>query len=221
MIFTLYLSRNFNQPLMKHLCLIFFMVALASGLSGQPFAGGIKGGMAATQVAGDTYGGYTKAGINTGFFVSLELSEKWFVLMELAFVQKGSRFNPNPDLVERNAYLLRLNYAELPFMLQFRKGHFALGAGLSADFLLSHYEEVNYFVVETDDWRKLCLNSVVGVQYRLGNQWKLDFRTVNSITSIRKNAVPGSVRRYERGFGQYNDGLILSLHYTILPSAKR
>jgi opacity protein-like surface antigen len=206
---------------MKRLCIIFFLNILTLSIAAQPFAGGFKAGLAATQVAGDTYGGYNKAGINAGFFVNLEMSDKWYINMELAFIQKGSRFNPNPDLPERNAYLLRLSYAELPFMVQFRKGPFAAGAGISVDFLLHHYEEVNYLQVSTDDWRRVGLNSILGAQYRLGSQWTLDFRTVNSITSIRKNAVPGSVRRYGHGFGQYNDGLILSLHYTILPSAKR
>lgn len=206
---------------MKHYIALSIILLFATLARAQPFSGGFKTGLTATQVAGDTYGGYNKAGLQAGFFVRLEVSEQWFLNMELAFVQKGSRFNPNPDLPERNAYLLRLSYAELPLTINFRKGRWAMGAGLSADFLLHHYEEVNYLEVETKDWRNLCLNSIVGVQYKLNQKWTVDFRTVNSITSIRKNAVPGSVRRYERGFGQYNDGLILSLHYTILPSAQR
>jgi len=45
--------------------------------AGQQFHGGVITGLAGSQVAGDTYSGYKKAGIFVGGYVSLNVAEKY------------------------------------------------------------------------------------------------------------------------------------------------
>lgn len=221
MIFNLYFWAHIKIHHMKiDLRLIIVLFAIPAILTGQPFSGGIKSGLVASQVAGDTYSGYNKAGIDAGVFINLETSRKVSINMEIAFVQKGSRNNENPDVPSSGQYLLRLNYVELPLVLQYKISPFKIEAGISADFLLNYFEESNYQYIELNEWRSVALNSIFGIQYQLNDKWAVGIRSINSTSSIRKNAIPGNVRRYGNRFGQFNDALVINLYYTILPSNK-
>ena len=60
--------------------LIFLLGGISEKMQAQQFHGGIALGLVGSQVAGDTYSGYNKAGISGGGFVNLNLSElpcKW------------------------------------------------------------------------------------------------------------------------------------------------
>ena len=222
MIFNLYFWAHIRNEIMKiDLRLIVVLIAFPTILAGQSFSGGIKSGLVASQVAGDTYSGYNKAGINAGFFINLITSRKVSINMEIAFVQKGSRNNENPDVPSSGQYLLRLNYVELPMIMQYTISPFKIEAGISADFLLSRLEESNYQYIELSEWKSVALNSIFGIQYQLNSKWAVGLRTINSVSSIRKNAIPGNVRRFGNRFGQFNDALVINLCYTILPSKTR
>ena len=58
---------------------------------GQNFQGGPILGFTATQVDGDTYSGYNKAGVIIGGFVNKKFSEKWSSQLEIKYIQKGSK----------------------------------------------------------------------------------------------------------------------------------
>ncbi len=97
--------------------------------SSQQFNGGMMAGIAATQVAGDTYSGFRKAGIFAGGYVNLEVGKHSAFQMELEFFQKGSRVNPDSSN-NYNQYLFRTNYVELPVLYQYRiNKRFKLEAG--------------------------------------------------------------------------------------------
>lgn len=183
-------------------------------LKAQQFNGGVMGGLAATTVAGDAYAGFNKVGLYGGGYVNLELSETTLVQMELAYFQKGARFNEDPDMPDKLAYILRLHYVELPLLLQYRLAEFRLEAGLSADFLVSAYEELDYLEQETDHWKRAAFNSVLGIKYELSDRLTASVRSINSINSIRKDQVTGNVRRYSRkNYGAFNDAFLLSIYY--------
>ena len=60
---------------------LFFYTVLTA--SSQQFNGGLMAGVAGTQVAGDNYSGFHKAGIFAGGFVNLLISEHSAFQMEL------------------------------------------------------------------------------------------------------------------------------------------
>lgn len=190
--------------------LTFFIPTL---LLSQSFNGGVQAGLAVSQIAGDGMSGYNKAGIQTGFFVNYQLQEKLSVQMELAYIQKGSARAENIETGE-SQYLRRLNYIELPLILQYHLQPLLFEAGLSADFLAASMEEINYQVNDqSQNWRKMNVNSVVGLRYQLTDHLQLILRSINSVHSIRKNSVPLNVRRYSKKYGEYNDVILFGMAY--------
>jgi len=83
------------------LFLITWMFSLQGSLYSQQFDGGILAGGALSQVDGDYWTGFTKAGFLAGGFVSLELSPNSSLQLELEYIQKGSKKN---DYYEQNAF---------------------------------------------------------------------------------------------------------------------
>jgi hypothetical protein len=203
-------------PMKNKIIICFLPMFFTLSAVAQQFNGGVMLGGAATTVAGDRYGGFNKAGLYGGAFVNLSVGEFSYLQLELAFFQKGARNKENPDVPDLNQYLLRLNYVELPLVYQYRIAHIRFEAGVSFDFLMHHYEEVNYQPIETDVWKGMTLNSIFGVKYDLSERTTLSLRTVNSINSIRKNQVEGNVRRYSRKhYGAFNDAFLLSFYFSL------
>jgi len=192
-----------------------FLVILFQNIKAQQFEGGILAGGVSSQIAGDNISGFHKAGLSFGGFVRINLNDQSGLQMELVFIQKGSRTSDQDIKAGMNPYLLRLNYIELPLIYQYMLGRsLRLEAGLTAAFLASHYEEVNYLENIQDVWRSFNFNTLVGVRYLFNEQWSLGLRSINSINSIRTNMVDGNVKRYGNKFGAFNDVLQLAAFYT-------
>lgn len=186
-------------------------------VSAQKFGGGITIGGVGSQVAGDQYSGFNKAGLTGGVFVNLEVGKQSLLQMELAFTQKGARYNMSDDDVivdnSRVPYLLRLSYLNLPLIYQYRIKNFMFEGGLNVDFLVGHYEEKNFAENTLNDWRFISFSSLFGIRYFIIEHFSVGLRTINSINSIRKNAVEGNVKRYSNKYGAFNDVLQLSVFY--------
>lgn len=190
--------------------LVFFATENASA---QPFSGGILLGGNSSQVAGDNFSGFSKAGFSAGFFVRTQMNTIYGLQMELYFTQKGARSNAKAEEAGKLPYLLRLNYIELPLIFQYDLGKLRLEAGLTAAFLTNSYEEIDYQENVNDVWRKVTLNSLFGVRYLINNQWSAGLRSINSINSIRTMQASGNVKRYGNKYGAFNDVLQLALFY--------
>lgn len=194
--------------------IIFLVVSLQT--NAQSFNGGIKAGMVVSQIAGDGFSGFNKVGLNGGFFVQYYVKPVVSLQMELAYIQKGSAHTLNPDDPESVGYLLRMNYVELPLLIQYHLNPLVFELGLSMDFLAGQSEKINSQPNDQGDaWRKLNIASVVGLQYRLSEKWSASIRSINSINSIRKESVPLNVRRYSKKFGAFNDVIAVSLLFYI------
>ena len=138
---------------MKQLCLLFASCLLVIVSQAQQFKVGLIGGIATSQVDGDTYAGYDKAGIFAGGFVSKKFSpaSKWTTLFEITYIQKGSRKIPHPDKGDNTSYSLNLDYAEVPILLKYNfsakdssnngRNKFALEAGLAFGALVRSKED--------------------------------------------------------------------------------
>ncbi|NOU45859.1 MAG: PorT family protein [Bacteroidales bacterium] len=199
---------------MKHFFILLCIVFASLPMKAQQFNGGIMAGLVSSQVAGDTYAGFNKAGFAVGFFVGLDLNKSTTIGMELHFIQKGSRYNDTTFQEDQLQYLLRLNYVDLPLLYQYRTNRFLFEAGISTSFLLSSYEAMDFYESTYDNWRRICFNSVFGVKFQITPALLVGVRTSNSINSIRKNVVVGNVYRYNRNsYGEFNDVLQLSLYY--------
>ena len=202
---------------MKQFLYILIVIFVFSGLKtfSQQFHGGVAAGLAATQVAGDTYSGFNKAGIFLGGFVYLDLSEKSALQMELTYFQKGSRANPD-STNNYEQYLFRANYIEMPLLYMFKAGKFIVHAGPSLGFLMGHYEEADHQRLdELEGYNtpaSVTLQINLGMRYYFTEKFGADFRTNNSLLNIRSRNVTGDVWRFW-GWGQFHDSLVISLFY--------
>jgi hypothetical protein len=194
---------------------VFFSVEVYS----QQFNGGVMAGIVGSQVAGDTFTGFDKAGIFAGGFVNYQFTKRSILQMDLEYFQKGSRRNPNPKKNEYTEYLFRTNYIELPVLYQFAiNDRFKVEAGPSAGFLVGYYETRDgEDLTGRPDYNKpasVTLQINFGLYIGIIEGLKVNIRTNNSLINIRSHNAPGDVYRFFPGnYGQFNDCLVLSLWY--------
>ena len=199
----------------KHITLIILLLFLGINSIAQQFHGGVMAGLVGSQVAGDTWSGYKKAGIFAGGYVNLDIGTVSALQLELTYFQKGSRENPT----EKNgyqSYLLRLNYIEMPILYQYKTGRFTIEVGPSAGFLMGYYESVNQEVISDQQYyvkpARVTLQINLGFQFALTPKIGVDFRTNNSLLNIYSQKQSGDFRRFF-DYGRYNDSLVLSMFY--------
>lgn len=80
------------------------------------------GGFNVSQIDGDNYQGYDKAGVNVGLEAGIIFTRRFQVNMGLMFTQKGSKATAEQfqkNFIFRN-FDLRLNYVEVPFLLHYK-----------------------------------------------------------------------------------------------------
>jgi len=195
--------------------LIFFIFCAAFASPAQQFQGGVATGLVGSQVAGDTYSGFDKAGIYAGFWVRLSVNSRSSFQTEISYFQKGSRHNPDEKKQDYTFYLMRLGYIEMPFLYQYHvKNKIVLEAGPSFSFLLHSYEEVDYMESGYGDFSLLNPSFMAGIGYPVTDKISVNFRMNSSVLSIRKDEVNGSLYRLF-DHGQYNDCLLLFLSYRL------
>jgi len=179
-------------------------------VSAQQFRAGASFGVNASQIGGDGYGGFDKAGITAGLFSNTRVNEKFDFQFEINFSEKGSRKNARPDKNDNDFFLLRMQYIEIPVMLQYHKNRFTYEAGLSYSRLLSSYleDENGTFEIEPqlnqfndDDFAFL-----LGVNFSFTDNLIMNWRFNTSIIPFRKydsgsNALPFDDGMYHHYIG--------------------
>jgi hypothetical protein len=192
--------------------LLIFFVSLFS-LSAQDFNGGVLGGLAASEISGDRLQGPNKAGVYLGAFVNRYITPRSSFQMELDFIQKGSRENPD-SANNYESYLLRLNYIELPVHYRYdfhERG--TLEAGLSLGVLIHSYEEANgYEWVSGPEFQRTDLSFNIGAFYTIMERLRINVRYSNSILAVRPHS-QGQTYRWNKG--QYNEVLSFVLFYEL------
>ena len=197
------------------LSLLFLWVISAHS---QDFNGGLMAGLVGSQVAGDTYSGYHKAGLFVGGFVNYQFSNRTVLQMELEYFQKGSKRNPKPEIDDYTQYLFRVNYIELPVLYQYvASERIKVEIGPSAGFLVGYYEERDYEEISDEPGHNkpapVTLQLNLGMYFYMLDNWAVSLRTNNSLLNIRSENREGDVIRLW-GYGQFNDCLVLSVFYT-------
>lgn len=197
---------------------LFVILMFHQEVHSQDFNGGVMAGLVGSQVAGDTYSGYHKAGLFFGGFVNYRFSNHTAVQMELEFFQKGSRKNQKPEIDDYTSYLFRVNYVELPVLYQYiATERIKFEVGPSAGFLVSYYEEKDEEEISDEQYYNkpapVTLQINLGMYFYITDKWAVNLRTNNSLFNIRSENRDGDVIRLW-GYGQFNDCLVLSLVYT-------
>ena len=175
---------------MKHFSVLFILLVFAGTAAySQAFQGGVLVGVNASQVDGDSYSGYNKAGIVAGGYVLTNLSRTVFSGMEIKFAQKGSRKNPNPKIGDQDLYIMRLNYIDLPVYLGVHTSEkTSILAGVSAGYLISGTEYDNYGKFAPQDqhaFNNFDFQGFLGFRFQMTDRLSIDLRGAYSLVPIR------------------------------------
>jgi hypothetical protein len=194
----------------------------------QTFRPVIYAALVASQVDGDTYGGYSKPGFMLGAGINRQLSRIFEVEFALTFIQKGARHNYALDSASRNNpanpfFLSRLNYLEIPLVVRANFKRFNGELGAAAGYLINNppYISTNNPTYPDNGYRHFDFSYIVGLGMKLKGAWSVNLRFEYSIVTIRPyvssyaGVFHGTFPQNLFNRGLYNNLLQLSLRYKI------
>ncbi len=193
------------------------LLILSSNLFSQTFGGGVMAGLSASQLDGDNWGGYSKAGLNFGIYTNTALNKYVDAQLEIRYVQKGSKSDTKDKSVY---YLSKLNYVELPLFLKYRfLDKFSANIGLAAGYLQSSTEDKDGVgdLPADPEFNKFEFSGLAGVEYEIIKNFYFNVRFNYSILPVRSH--PGD-QTFFLDKGQYNNVLTFSIHYQIANANK-
>jgi len=196
--------------------LFFALVLFISYVSyAQTFGGGIMAGLSASQLDGDNWGGYNKAGLTFGIYTNARFTKHIDAQLELRYVQKGSKSSEKDQTV---FYLSKLNYVEMPLFLKYNfLERFSFNVGLAAGYLQKATEDKDGIgdLPADPEFNKFEFSGLAGVEYRFLKNMFFNVRFNYSILPVRSH--PGDQTFYLNQ-GQYNNVLTFSVYYQIARS---
>ncbi|MFH0895540.1 MAG: porin family protein [Bacteroidota bacterium] len=196
---------------MKFRFLFFFLFVSIAGMQAQSFNGGLLGGISASQISGDGLSGFDKAGIIFGGFTRWDFTEKTAFQMEMAYVQKGSRRNADPNKGSYFWYRLRLDYIDTYFLFKYTIKKVLLEAGPSFGYLIRQQEEGTGISQPRDFFHQdISLNAGLGYKINEKLRFNLRYGETFFMTPVRKKDAESSSFFIR---GQYHSVLSFTLQY--------
>lgn len=183
--------------------LIILFLFNASLLSAQlTFSGGLKAGLAVTQVDGDNAQGFNKAGLTAGAFVQVNTSEKFGIRLELGYIGKGSRRPGNPDNGDFETWGYNFRYINVPVLCEINAGKFDVHAGFYSAYLMSSSQMYNgnTFDIVNPEMKDLDFGGLIGAKMSFGDHVFFETRFSRSLIPIRPSPDSSNqVRWYDGG----------------------
>jgi hypothetical protein len=177
--------------------------------SAQRFKGGIVLGMNASQIDGDHWAGYNKAGLVGGAFVLTDFKDKWSGQMEIRYAAKGSA-TPKYYATQRK---YRLQYIEIPVLAQYEPlNNLKLQFGLSFGYLFSAAQNDGYGYEKFEEIpTRIEVAALAGINYTFFTRYDVNIRFSYSVLPVFSNYT-GST--YGTG-AWYNNVLTFAFYYRI------
>jgi hypothetical protein len=191
---------------------LFFVVNAALA---QRFDAGLILGLNGTQVEGDEFKGYHKAGLLGGLFVQTDIAPAILAGMEIKYSQKGSRRKHDPKKPEVDKYSMKLGYIDIPIFMGFRTNDKSMIVGGIAPGILIHSKEVGSYgelpPEDRQEFNTFDLQPFVGFQFDFLERASVDLRfALSVIPSVDKE---GSNYYWHNGL--YNNVISLALYYNL------
>jgi hypothetical protein len=201
--------------MLRKVIIVFIITTLAITTYSQGFSGGLLAGMSATQVDGDGYGGYHRAGLAAGVWVGRSISPELAIRSELKFLQKGSYQQFKDDIGGVvGFYSMRLNYIHMPYLIEYHfRENIVPFAGLSAGYLWKASEsnmDGPYPEEDVAQFRKVEVAATAGVEYIINNHFSFCASFSYSTFPVRPHK--GDIS-YRLNRGQFNNALQFYLKY--------
>ncbi len=188
------------------------LMLFSFGILAQEFNAGVYGGGVASQLDGDYYGGYNKAGAVAGAFVNRYINKNLAWQMGLRYCLKGSRRVDNKAGVY---YKSQLHYVEIPLTIRyqyFKKVDFE--GGISLGYLAKAMEDLDGYglLPANPEFRKIEAAAVGGLNYHFNDKIIISAQYSYSIFPVRPYS-----SGYERFMdkGQYNNIILFFVTYNL------
>lgn len=181
------------------LILLILFLGMTGLVSAQRIKAELIGGFNKSQVDGDETAGFRKYGFNAGPGVVVPIKGNWSLSLETLYSQEGSRLGKQINDSLDGSYKLRMNYARVPFMLQYTdKEQVSGGLGLSYGRLVFVDEYKNGYRVDSvtlldgpfdlNDWQFFA-----DIKIRVYRNLKFNMRYSYSIDKIATREVIDSM----------------------------
>lgn len=162
-----------------------------SWLQGQGVGGGLTGGVVASQIDGDTWGGFNKWGYQFGGFAYYDFNDHIALQVEILQSRRGSRE------VQTDFGQVTLSFIDVPILFQYKRplsngGTAVAEGGLSANLLLSGKTGFKPLVLDqTENYRRLSTELHLGAAWyfseKIGlyGRWSLGLSNLNGTPAAR------------------------------------
>ena len=184
-------------------------------------------GIQGSQIDGDYYAGYNKAGFIAGLNLFHDFNEKKKISFSLLYSQKGARKNPNPEKGSYDYYRASVDYVEIPLQLYHQFKSFSFFGGCYYGQLIKAKESnQNGDIVTGVKFKSGDFGYVLGGEKAINSRAAIGVRFSYSLIPIRDYFFNGQIYYYniiQRVFnrGLYNNTLSFYLNYTIMNSVKK
>lgn len=166
---------------MKKFMYVLLLIFIPAICNAQRFKGGVVLGLNVSQIDGDFWAGYNKAGLVGGAFVFTKFTEGWGGQMEIRYSAKGSATAPK-STVQRK---IRLQYMELPLLATYDFYHnFQAQGGVSLGYLFEAAQNDGYGYEEFDEFDHFEIALSVGMNYSVLDRIDINVRFSYSILPI-------------------------------------
>jgi hypothetical protein len=171
-----------------------FILLIFNNLQAQArFKGGFVMGMNAAQIDGDNTAGYRQVGASGGVRALVDLGKRWELLIDILYSQKGGRKSVDNESPFGQVAFSRLNYLEVPVLLNLRDwkaltkdgySYYRIYAslGLSYNRLFNSTSNDNFsHKAVIDKFRKDDVAYMIGVGYNVNKHWGFNWRYAKSL----------------------------------------
>jgi len=189
------------------------LLLITASLTGQSFSGGLLAGFNGSQVDGDTYAGYNKAGLALGAFASTQFKDNFSGELQIKFMQKGAKKKITEN--DLSQYTSKLNYIEIPVLFRYHQTKkISWHGGPAFGYLFKYSVENENGSLNEDDisFRKFELSGLVGFQYQIIEKIGVSVSFSYSLMPIADSPVNPN---YYRPGGLYNNLVSIMLSYKI------
>jgi hypothetical protein len=177
------------------------------------FHAGLKAGLSTSQVHGDTYSGFNKAGLDGGLVLNGRINDKWSGQFEMLYIQKGSKHDGDIAQNDFTYYKMKLSYLEVPVVFQYYLKNFSFELGPSFGYLISAKEYDLYGQLDdsASPFKPMEVAACVGFNYMVHRKIGMNIRYSNSVLPIRTFNRSGLTIPFDAG--QRNNVLAFTLTY--------
>lgn len=181
------------QGILKMILLI-CLLGMAGIAQAQRFEAGLVAGLNLSQLDGDRLAGFNKPGLNAGGKVATILSDRWQVSLEFLFSQQGSSRSKYDD--PSSAYdKIRLNFVEVPVMINFKEWKFHLSGGVSYNRLVDYQviDALGGDVTDLQTFNEDLFSLVFGGTYYFREKAGFEVRWFRALNDLQKKGGDNSL----------------------------